>query len=243
MTFPEAKQVLLLYRPGTADAQDPEVAAALALVKQDPELRRWFDQHCAFQQAMRRKVRQIAPPPGLKARILGAHKVIRSRVWWQNPVWLAAAAAVVLLATLALFWLRPRVPDQFADYQHRMVGAALRDYRMDVVTNNMEVVRRVLSEKGAPADYAVPPRLQQLALTGGGALRWRSNPVAMVCFERSTNQMMYLFVIHRSALKDPPPAAPRVAKVNKLMTASWTQGDNSYVLAGPEDPEFLQKFL
>ena len=243
MTFPEAKQVLLLYRPGTADAQDPEIAEALALVKQDPALQEWFAQHCAFQQTMRRKLRGIAPPPQLKARILMPAKIVRPRVWWQNPVWLAAAAAVALLVTLAPLWLPSRVPDRFKDYQYRMVGAVLRDYRMDVVTNQMEVVRRVLSEKGAPQDYAVPPRLQQLALTGGGALRWRSHPVAMVCFDRGASQMVYLFVIERAALKDPPPAAPRVAKINKLMTASWTAGDKSYVLAGPDEPGFTQKYF
>lgn len=243
MTVPEAKQALLLYRPGTADAQDPEISEALTLVKQDPALQEWFDQHCAFQQAMRRKLRGIAPPPQLKARILMTPKILRPRVWWQNPVWLAAAAAVALLVTLAPLWLPSRVPDRFKDYQYRMVGAVLRDYRMDVVTNQMEVVRRVLSEKGAPRDYAVPARLQQLALTGGGALRWRSHPVAMVCFDRGASQMVYLFVIERAALKDPPPAAPRVAKINKLMTASWTAGDKSYVLAGPDEPGFTQKYF
>ena len=33
MNRDEAKTILLLYRPGTADADDPEFAAALALAK------------------------------------------------------------------------------------------------------------------------------------------------------------------------------------------------------------------
>ena len=55
--------------------------------------------------------------------------------------------------------------------------------------------------------------------------------------------MLFLFVLNRSAIKDPPPAAPRLAKVNALLTASWTQGDKAYVLAGPEEVNFLQKYL
>ena len=35
MNRDEAKTILLLYRPGTADAGDPEISAALALAKQD----------------------------------------------------------------------------------------------------------------------------------------------------------------------------------------------------------------
>ena len=38
MNRDEAKIILLLYRPGTADAGDPEVAEALTLAKNDPEL-------------------------------------------------------------------------------------------------------------------------------------------------------------------------------------------------------------
>ncbi len=38
MNRDEAKTILLRYRPGTADADDPEIATALALARQDPEL-------------------------------------------------------------------------------------------------------------------------------------------------------------------------------------------------------------
>ena len=59
--------------------------------------------------------------------------------------------------------------------------------------------------RGAPADYDVPRGLERLQLTGGGRLTWRSNPVAMVCFDRGDKQMLFLFVMKRSAVKDPPP--------------------------------------
>lgn len=70
MNCSEAKEVLLLYRPGIADAADPQIAEALELVGRDPELRRWFDQHSAFQKAMRAKFRQIEVPAHLKASLL-----------------------------------------------------------------------------------------------------------------------------------------------------------------------------
>lgn len=72
---------------------------------------------------------------------------------------------------------------------------------------------------------------------------WRNNPVAMVCFDRGDNQMLFLFIMKRSAVKDPPPESPRLAKVNELITASWTHGEETYVLAGPQEPEFAQKYL
>ncbi|HTR42231.1 MAG TPA: hypothetical protein VMH87_11505, partial [Pseudomonadales bacterium] len=70
MNNDEAKQVLLLYRPGTSDAEDPETAAALALAKTDPELSRWLEEHCARQTALRDKFRQLPVLAGLREQII-----------------------------------------------------------------------------------------------------------------------------------------------------------------------------
>lgn len=243
MTSAEARQILLLYRPGSGDDRDPQFAEALELAGHDPELARWFEQHGAFQVAVRARFRQIEVPADLPDRILAARKIIRPPVWWRRPAWVAAAAAMVLLIGLAAFWVQPRTPDRFANFQTRMVGTVLREYRMDLVTDDMAQVRQFMARQGAPADYEVTKGLAQLQLTGCGLLRWRSNPVAMVCFDRGTNQMVFLFVMNRSAVKDPPPATPQVARVNQLLTASWTSGDKTYFLAAPDEGDLLRKYL
>jgi hypothetical protein len=157
-------------------------------------------------------------------------------------VWLAAAAMIMLLLGLAPLWLSPRNPDRFTDYRSRMVRTVLREYRMDIVTNDMTQVRQFLAAHEAPADYALTKGLEALQLTGGGLLRWRGNRVSMVCFDRGDKAMLYLFVIQRAALKDAPRESLQPAKVNKLATLSWSQGDKTYVLAGPDEPLFLQRY-
>jgi hypothetical protein len=243
----EAREILLLYRPGTADAAEPQMAEALGLARQEPELGRWFEQHRAFQKAMRAGFRQIEVPAHLKASLLiqkpAQRTFLTPQVWWRRPVWLTSAAAVVLLLGLAGAWLRPRTPDRFANYQSRVVGAAQLAYRMDVVTNDMQQVRQFLASRGAPADYNLTRGLEHLQLTGGGRLTWRSNPVTMVCFDRGDKQMLFLFVMKRSAVKDPPPKTPQLAKVRQMLAARWTQGDNTYVLAGPDEADFIKKYL
>jgi hypothetical protein len=42
VTREQAKHILLLYRPGTADWQDPDVAAAIDLARRDLDLAAWF---------------------------------------------------------------------------------------------------------------------------------------------------------------------------------------------------------
>ena len=243
MNSQEVKRILELYRPGTDDDREPEIAAALEQVRQNPELQRWFEQHCALQRALQRKFRALPVAADLKESILAKRKIVRPAAWQRSPVWIAAAAAMVLLAAVASFWLRSPVPDRFADYRLRMVSTALRQYSMDIVTNDMIQVRQFMAARGAPADYSLTPGLKQLTLTGGGSLRWRGHPVSMVCFDRGDQQMLYLFVLPGAVLKDPPPATPQVSTVNMLQTASWSAGDKVYLLAGPVEPEFGRKYL
>jgi hypothetical protein len=243
MTRAEAKQLLLLYRPGDERAPDAEMKAALELAQGDDELRRWFDEHRAFQAAMREKFQSVSPPADLMARLLAERKIVRPAVWSRPASWMAAAAAFALFAALAWFMAQPRVPERFDDYQARMVSTVLRQYRMDVVTNDLRALRSALAASGAPGDYSVPPGLGAKPLTGGGVLRWRNHPVTMVCFNRGDDQMLFLFVMDKSAVKDPPPAQPQVEQVNKLVTVSWSAGDKAYMLAGPPEPDFGEKYF
>jgi len=124
-----------------------------------------------------------------------------------------------------------------------LVRMALREYHLDIVTNDMDQVRNYLATHGGTGAYAVPAGLERLRLTGGGMARWRGNPVSMVCFDRGDREMLFLFVMEGTAVPDGPPAVPALTKVNKLMTASWTRDGKTYLLAGPEDEEFLRKYF
>ncbi len=251
MNRDEAKQVLMLYRPGTADAEDPEIMAAMEVARQDPELGRWFTQHAAFQNAVRAKLRQIEVPQHLKDQLLASDKILRPAVWWSRPAagWLmAAAACIVVLVGLVRFWTRPVDTSRLANFQERMVSEVKRQYVMEWKTSDMRQLRQSLGSRGGRSDYDVPRGLQNLKLTGGGVLNWHTNPVSMVCFDRGGGQMLFLFVMKKQAVKDPPPPAQnaQLAIVHEWMTASWTEGDNAYVLAGEGEGDlqtFAAKYL
>lgn len=256
MTPEQAREILLLYRPGSRDAEDPEVIEAMALARQDATLGTWFAEHCIFQEAMRSSLRQIEVPQHLRAALrapkAAAAKPGRwsARVRWQLPAWLrspawlvpAGAAAVLALAATVWFY-KPVAANRLANFQSRIIGSALRDYSMDIETPDMGKLREYLASKGGPADYEVNRGLQRLSLTGGGLLRWRDYPVSMVCFDRGDKQMLFLFVVDRSALKDPPPETPQVTKMNDRVACSWSRGQKTYVLSGPEEPRFVEKYL
>lgn len=247
MNHSEARQRLQIFRPGGADADDPSIAEALEFARRDTELSGWLEQQTQFHAAMRVRFREIPIPENLRENILTSAKIIRPMVWWRDPGWLRAVASVVLFVGLCygLVQLGTKAPtrDGFSDYQFRMVRSALREYKMDLVTNDLAQVRQWMTSQKAPADFAIPPGLSKLVLTGGGVLRWRNNPVSMVCFNRGDDQMLFLFVMNRAAVKDPPPLLPELAQVSQLQTIRWSEGNKTYFLAGPKEDDFVRKYF
>ncbi len=241
MTHLEAKRTLSIYRPGIDD-NDPEVREALCLLETDSELKAWFEEHQRFQNTVRTKFQKIAVPTRLRSRILAEQKVVRPSFFSKSNIAIAIAAAIILFIGIGVLF-HSRTSDHFADYESRMVRGALREYRMDLVTNDLAQIRLSMASRGAPSEFFIPKGLSNLRVVGGGALKWRSNPVTMVCFDRGDKQMLFFFVLDRTAVKDFPAQTPAIRKISRLQSASWTKGDKVYVLAGPEDPNFAQKYL
>jgi hypothetical protein len=234
----EINDILLRHRAGIDPAEEKE-AALRALGKSDPE---WLSTHAATQAAIREKLRTLPIPPDLKSRILKAEdKIIRPVFWQRRAPWLAAAACAALLAVAVMF-SKGSGPGLFAQCRDRVVRTAIREYRMDVRTSDEARVREYMRSRGAPADYVVPHKLESLALTGGGLLRWHGHPVSMLCYDRGDKEMVFLFVLERTAVKDAPPEQVQFQGVSNLKTASWSSGNRTYVLAAPEG-EPVEKYL
>jgi hypothetical protein len=253
----EAKTILMLYRPGTADEEDPQIAGALALAKREPELARWLEEHSARQEALRSKFRQITVPAGLKEQIISesaarATTISRQR---RNTVFAAVAATagvVMLLIVSSSYWYpRPRNNDNtLAIYQNQMAGIALRGYGMDLTTNDHTQIRAYLAQNKAPSDYVLPAALQKAAVTGCAVEGWQSARVSMICFRTGKplppNQSsdLWLFVVDRASVKDAPEIGPlRIAAVKGLITAVWAQGNKVYLLGTEGDESAIRKFL
>jgi hypothetical protein len=247
----EAKNILLLYRHGTADADDPQTAEALALAHRDPELARWLEIHCARQFVLREKFRQIAAPAGLKEQIISEQTALKKTTFRREKFTLAAMAALVLLVASAAFWFSQRGHDDtLAIYQNRMVGVALRGYAMDLLTNNPEQIRAYLAQNHAPADFVLPAALKQLALTGCAVEGWQGVKVSMICFRTGKppapggQSDLWLFVVDRASVRNPPTGdSPQVVKINRLITATWSQGDKLYLLGTEGDEQTLKQYL
>src|SRR5688572_4798306 len=133
-------------------------------------------------------------PADLRDQILARNKVITVPSW-RTPRAIAMAAALAFMATGMFFWTTAKLGGEdrtFAGFRSRMIGFALREYRMDIHTNSLPVVQKYLADQGAPAAFTLPPTLAQMPVKGGAALTWQGKPVSMVCFDR-LNTTLYMF--------------------------------------------------
>jgi hypothetical protein len=251
MTNEQAKQLLQLYRPGTADAVDPDFAEALELCEHEPELKKWFGDHCALYAALRSKFKQIAVPEGLKEQII-AERQVHTTPLWQRAVLVTGAVAAIFMAVFSLTdFGRSHPAHDFATYQTEMGQFAKTGYGMDLNTNDIDQIRLFLAQKSAIADYVVPGNLQANAKAAGCAVTsWQGKSVSMICFQSGrplaagAQSDLWLFISEQTVAKDAPAGStPVFHKANGLVTASWTIRNRTYVLATEGDEQFLGKYL
>jgi hypothetical protein len=192
-----------------------------------------------FNSRVREAFASIPIPPHLREQILAQQKIISPPFWRTDKgaktiSALALAAALALLVTGLLFWNRaPREDKTFAGFQSRMISFALRQYDMDLRTNQLAAVKTYLAAQGAPADFPLPATLAASAVIGGKSLSWQGKPVGMVCFGHG-QEILYMFVIDSKLPCTPTNAAapPAMATYKNLATATWTTGNKTFLLAG-----------
>lgn len=243
MNRDEARRVLQTWRPDCPSREDPEVHRALRVAAEDPELQRWLERHIAFQRGTRDALLSLPVPHDLAERIRAEARIARPQ-FGLRVLWGAAAAVLLLGGLLASLWIgHPRERADFSTFRGRMVRAALREYRMDVVTNDLASIRSFLAQHQAPADFQLTPSLSRLTPVGGGLLSWQGRPVSMVCLDGGEIGMLYLFIVPTRSLQNGAPREPALQQVNRLGTVAWSAGERTYLLAAAAPPDELRKLL
>lgn len=238
----KAKEVLLRSRPWSPRKTDEEETAA-KLAESESDLRDLQKRQEEFNARVRHELAGIPVPSGLRDQILARKKIVRIPCWRQPRFALAIAAAFIFLAVGTFYWARPREDKTFAGFRSRMVGFAVREYRMDKFTTNMVELRDFLATGGRPADFPLPQELAKVPLKGGARLSWQGQPVSMVCFDWDKKETLYMFVIDAPAAAPPETAAAQLKPLKRLNTATWTAGGKTFVLAGRLPENELAKLV
>jgi hypothetical protein len=191
---------------------------------------------------MRAAMASVPVPEGLKSRIVQAVPPRLKRVVWKQPMALAAAAALVLLGALGYFWQTR--DSEFQAFTTRMARFALRDYRMEIETSNTTEIRNYLARRNAPADYQLRPGMEKLPALGCGIVRWRNEPVSMICLDRGQKQVLWLFVADPKLVPGAPKGTrPVLRQVGNLAVVTWTDGQRLYLAGVRGGPDALKPYL
>ena len=248
MNREEAKYILQAYGVDGQESNEPQFREALEMLKQDPELVRWFAQQQAVDRRLAEKFNVFPVPPGLKTQLLAARKIVLPLPrWWQKPAWLTAAAAcLTLLVTIVALSLRSPTKAQFANFRS-YAGAVAGDKNghLDLMSRDVTAMRQWLNNRSAPADFVVPAGLNGLPSLGCRVLDWNSRKVSFICFELGNKQLVHLFVMDRDSLRGTPQGGVRevAALDGGITTLSWSDNKRVYVLAGHQNETELKRLL
>ena len=247
----QAKEILMLYRPGRTDDADPQMIEAMDLARRDPELAAWLEQHCANYDAIRDKLKSIRVPPGLERRILTAHKKQEQPEASHGLRYLAAAAAIAIVIGVGL-WVfnKPSDDTTLSHFRDRMVSTVLRDtYPMQMATNDHAQIREFFKARGAQSDYVISANLEKLPVIGGTVYQFNNHPVDLICLYDGVDvagvtNKLWVFIADKSFVPgSPKPGHVEFTQVNTLRTASWTTSNNVYLLAAQGTRETLENYL
>ena len=246
MSNNEAKFVLGAYRANGSDAEDTTFGAALAQARNDPALGAWFARAQAHDGAMAAKLREVAPPAGLREAILAGARASRAPVKERRfpTMWfaLAASVAVLLTATLALWPSRAAAGTAqltaFAvdDTSHPEKHGSHGDAAGTLVTTLSQPSTRLSA--GLPVDFA------KLRTTGCRTLNFAGHDVLEVCFQRD-GAWFHCYIVNNadfpSKVKDTP--VMDFEQQAGYGSASWSDGVHRFVVVSNAGLDAVKRLL
>ena len=245
MNRDEAQFILGAYRPNSEDAHDPQFQEALALVRLDPELARWFAHEQALDRAFSAKIRGRPVPADLAAQLLLARTTARRASWWRSPVWLATAACLALLFVAAGSLLRSRAnAADFAGFRGAMAAAAAdMSNHVDVMGLDTAGYQKWLTENQGTPDFVLPATLAAKGIAACKIVEWQGHRVTMLCV-KSGGRHVDVFVVNASELPGVSlGATPEFFADTDATTAAWRREGKIYLLAGTMPKSDLLQLL
>jgi hypothetical protein len=184
-------------------------------------------------------------PGELMTQLLAARKIIPVRAWWEQPAWVSLAACLMLILGLSGWLLHSAGQPRFTEFRTFVADSAAQLEHLDHLSPNLVEVRQWLQDRNAPSDFMVPAGLEGTPSIGCRKFSWNGRSISLVCFKIDNVGTVHLFVMNRSNLRHVPAGAnPEFAVSNGgVATASWSNDQRVYVLAGKMDEKELRRLL
>jgi len=131
----------------------------------------------------------------------------------------------------------------FAAYRADMAQFLQTFPQLDLATDRLPEVRQWLSQHHSLTQAQIPPGIERFPSIGCRTVEWHGKKLALVCF-MVEGEVVHLFVLPRGAFPDATPGpAATFAKVGGKTTASWSSGDNLFLVITQANEYLLRKIL
>jgi hypothetical protein len=241
MTRDEAKFILSAYRPSGSDAQATPFEESLRMAGSDPELGVWLERSRAYDAAVGAKLREVAPPAGLRESILAGARATREV---RSPVvrfsWVAglAAAAVLTFAVLTM-----NGPASTAPSLSGFAGFAIDDTLHHEHGSMGEASSALKAElEAGPSAAATASRVdfERLKATGCRTLGFGGHDVLEVCFSRRGVQChLYVWKVDGAVATQGPSFLDSAG----MTAAAWSDGHFNFALVSNAGAEAIRRLL
>jgi hypothetical protein len=241
MKSDEAKFILSAFRPDGSDSGNPAFADALKMAASDPMLASWFERSRAHDRAVTGKLREIAPPAGLRDAILAGARVSgQGRGEGTLRAWIAGLAAAAVLAIVIVSMKQPARPEASgADF----AGYAINDMLTAKHGGSGEpagALIAALQTSGSRMPAAGAIDFEKLKDTGCRTISFAGRDVVEVCFTRDGT--LFHFYVCRSQ-GAPEARGPSFLAQAAGAAAVWSDGTYEYALASTSGTEAIRRLL
>lgn len=233
MNHEEAKRWLSGFHEGD-DADEREIAEALALLEKDVELQKWWAREQMFDSWVSKKLDESPVPSSLRPKILNRNpnKNLES---FHTPIsiWsVMAVAAVILLLVGFAMALRPEPQVTFGDVMKAGMGVVSRDdFKPEHFTPDLSEIRQWIQARGGMATFRVQSGLQQGGTIGCRVIKVRGVKVSIICFHSPDQKgALHLIVFDRAKLIGTPPVSALTSQNGNWSSAYWADENHGYVL-------------
>jgi hypothetical protein len=216
---------------------------ARAMAESDPELGAWLEKRTAFDEQVAEAF-AASIPAGLRDSILqNARRPAKRSYRWVLPTLAAAAAAMVVGWTM--FW---PVSNGMPGWQAESLAAVTKvEYgvsRVDHMSRDFEAIKKMLVVDQSPTPVRLPGSVGNMPVLACKRIQVAGHTASIICFEIEPGKEAHLVVMDNTGLPDlPPQLKPQFKSSKNWNMASWSDGNQTFLLATTANEAALKKLF
>jgi hypothetical protein len=219
---------------------------ARAMVEHDAELGAWVASRTEFDERMSAAMDDIPIPGHLHEKLLrmaGKTGPVQRRVMPRAVMWLAAAAALVIMA--GIWWMNDAKAKGWQS--EALAKVQLVEHGMSPLQHrarSLDALMKLVASTNTVMPMRMPDALMKLNTFGCRTIEVAGKPATIVCFELAPGKEVHLVVMNEADLNGAPPQKSPVFSTQGGWTmAAWSDGPQSFMLATSADAEMLKKLF